>query len=254
MGWWGQWDPWGQWDTGNSSCWPLSGQLVPFSGLERGKKPCMVWAGGEGSSAGTGSGLGRDMGRVQGALQAGHRQGTGRVQAAVQAEIRAEMQAEQSQQCRQGAGRDAGRVRGTTDCSPQTVGVLPRQLRRLQMLCSGQALSCCQSRGCVPPTPPCSASFFTSSHLMIIVCSCWEAQWGPALPGVPCSCLTHLAGPSGPCGQSGLALWEDQGWGAATPVGDTASTITVPAWSPQGCGLGQSGHSRSVWPGTHSHP
>lgn len=36
-GWWGQQDPWGQWDAGNSSCQPLSGQPVPFSGLERRK-------------------------------------------------------------------------------------------------------------------------------------------------------------------------------------------------------------------------
>lgn len=110
------------------------------------------------------------------------------------------------------------------------------------------------SRGCVPPAPPCPDSSFTSFHWMIIFCSCWEAPWGPELPGVPRSCLTHLAGPSGPRGQSGLTLQPDQGWGAATTVGDTASAITAPAWSPHGSSLGERGHSRSPWPGTHSSP
>lgn len=154
MGWWGQWDPWGQWDTGNSSCWPLSGQLVPFSGLERGKKPCMVWAGGEGSSAGTGSGLGRDMGRVQGALQAGHRQGTGRVQAGYRQQCRQRYE----QRCRQSRVSSAGKVQAEMQAGS---GVQPTVHPRLSVFfpassggsrCSAVAKPCpAASPGAVSP-------------------------------------------------------------------------------------------------------
>lgn len=52
---------------------------------------------------------------------------------------------------------------------------------------------------CVPSSATSRLPSSTSFHLIINSFRYQEAKRGSLLPSVPHSCLTHLAGPSGPC-------------------------------------------------------